>query len=71
MVLTTCRIWRFAVENVHCSKTAAGRWALARDPSLTAIEEALRQRTVDPEAPIGEAGIRRLLAIVLGGLRTD
>jgi hypothetical protein len=27
-VLTACRVWRFAEEGRHCSKTAAGRWAL-------------------------------------------
>jgi len=64
MVLTACRIWRFGIEGVHCSKTAAGRWALERDPSLRAVEEALRRRTIDPAAPIGEAGIRRVLALV-------
>jgi predicted nucleotidyltransferase len=64
MVLSACRIWRFATERVHCSKTAAGRWALARDPSLGAIEEALRQRTRDPAATIAEEGIARLLALV-------
>jgi hypothetical protein len=64
MVLTTCRIWQFNAERVHSSKSDAGRWALARDPSLIAVEEALRQRAIDPEAPIGEDGIRRLIAIV-------
>lgn len=64
MVLTACRIWRLSIEGVHCSKTAAGRWALERDPSLRAVEQALRQRTVDPAAPIGEEGIRRVLALV-------
>jgi predicted nucleotidyltransferase len=64
MVLTACRIWRFHAEGVHCAKSAAGRWALARDPSLTAVEAALRQRSGDPGATIGEDGIRRLLAIV-------
>jgi predicted nucleotidyltransferase len=64
MVLTACRIWRFSAEGVHCSKSAAGRWALDRDPSLRAVEEALRRRTVDPAAPMGEEGIRRLLAVV-------
>jgi predicted nucleotidyltransferase len=64
MVLTACRIWRFASERVHCSKTAAGRWALERDPSLGAVEEALRQRTHDPAATIAEEGIARLLALV-------
>jgi Domain of unknown function (DUF4111)/Nucleotidyltransferase domain len=64
MVLTACRIWRFATERVHCSKTAAGRWALERDLSLGAVEEALRQRTRDPAATIGEEGIAHLLALV-------
>ena len=30
MVLTACRMWRFAVERVHCSKQEAARWALDR-----------------------------------------
>jgi predicted nucleotidyltransferase len=64
MVLTTCRIWRFSAEGVHCSKSEAGHWALARDPSLTVVEEALRQRGGDPEATIGEEGIRCLIALV-------
>jgi hypothetical protein len=38
MVLTACRIWRFAEERVHCSKHAAGLWALQRDPSLTVVQ---------------------------------
>jgi predicted nucleotidyltransferase len=64
MVLTACRIWRFAAEGVHCSKTAAGRWALARDPSLTAVDEALRQRTVDPSTRIRDDAIAHILARV-------
>jgi hypothetical protein len=64
MVLTACRIWRFGAERVHCSKAAAGRWALERDPSLGAVEEALHRRTSDPAAAIGEAGVARLLALV-------
>jgi hypothetical protein len=64
MVLTACRIWRFSAEGVYCSKPAAGRWALARDPTLTAVAEALRQHGGDRMASIGEDGIRRLLARV-------
>ena len=45
MVLTACRIWRFAAEGVHCSKADAGAWALAREPSLTAVEGALRRHS--------------------------
>jgi hypothetical protein len=69
MVLTACRIWRFATERVHCSKTAAGRWALEHDPSLSAVDEAVRQRTLDPTVTIGSEGIRRLLALVRQELR--
>jgi predicted nucleotidyltransferase len=64
MVLTACRIWRFATERVHCSKTAAGRWALERDPRLSVVEQALRQRNSDPAAVIAEDGITRVLALV-------
>jgi predicted nucleotidyltransferase len=64
MVLTACRIWRFATERTHCSKTAAGRWALDRDPSLSVVEEALRQRTTDAATTIRAEGIARLLALV-------
>jgi Domain of unknown function (DUF4111)/Nucleotidyltransferase domain len=64
MVLTTCRIWRFAAEGVHCSKAQAGRWALARDPSLVAVEDALRQRAGASDVGIDPAGIAHLLALV-------
>jgi hypothetical protein len=70
MVLTACRIWRFGTDGLHCSKTAAGRWALARDPSLSAVDEALRQRTIDPATAIGVEGIAHLLARVRSELRT-
>ncbi|HUI36758.1 MAG TPA: nucleotidyltransferase domain-containing protein, partial [Gaiellaceae bacterium] len=43
MVLTGCRIWRFAVGGVHCSKTEAARWALLQEPALPAVEAALRR----------------------------
>jgi hypothetical protein len=41
MTFAACRIWRFAAERVFCTKAAAARWALARDPSLVAVREAL------------------------------
>ena len=61
MVLTACRMWRFAVEGVHCSKSDAARWALARDPSLRAIEQALRRREQDSREPIGEDDVTAVL----------
>jgi predicted nucleotidyltransferase len=68
MVLTACRIWRFAVEEVHSSKVQAGRWALTRSPSLTAVTQALRRHTTDPTAPIDEPGINDVLAAVLNDI---
>lgn len=69
MVLTACRIWQFGAEGLHSSKTAAGRWAMARDPSLSAVDQALRQRRVDPTVAIEEEGIGHLLARVRDELR--
>ena len=65
MVLTASRIWRFAVEGVHCAKTEAGEWALVRDPSLSAVRQALHQYQSAPAAPIDEDGIARVLDTVL------
>jgi Aminoglycoside adenylyltransferase, C-terminal domain/Nucleotidyltransferase domain len=38
-VLTACRVWRFAEEGRHVSKTAAAEWALERDPTLGVVGE--------------------------------
>ena len=63
-VLTACRIWRFAEEGCHCSKTDAGEWALKRDPALQAVQDALRQRHVDPATTIDPAQVQYLLRVV-------
>jgi ketosteroid isomerase-like protein/predicted nucleotidyltransferase len=63
-VLTACRVWRFGEEGRHCSKTAAGEWALRRDPTLQVVRAALRRRHGDPTAPIDPAQVQRLLALV-------
>src|SRR5689334_15971719 len=59
MVLTACRIWRFAVEGVHCPKTQAARWALDRDASLLAIRQALQQYEHGSTVAVDERGIAR------------
>jgi hypothetical protein len=62
-VLTSCRIWRFAEEGRHCSKAAAGAWALRRDPTLQVVGDALRHRH-DPAWPIDPAPVQLLLGMV-------
>jgi hypothetical protein len=64
MVLTSCRIWRFAVEGVYCSKDDAARWALARDPSLVAVEGALGRRARQVDVDIDPPAIAAVLARV-------
>jgi len=63
-VLTACRVWRFAEEGRHCSKTTAGAWALRRDPTLQAVQDALEQRHGDPTYPIDPAQVAHLLVVV-------
>ncbi len=65
MVLTACRIWQFAAERVHSPKTDAARWVLARDPSLSAVRQALRQYEGDPAAVVDEPGLAVLLETAL------
>jgi hypothetical protein len=63
-VLTACRLWRFAEEGRHASKTAAAEWALERDPTLGVVGDAMRRRHGDPAAHIDPAQVARLLAEV-------
>jgi hypothetical protein len=65
MVLTACRIWRFAVDNVHCDKAEAARWALDRDPSLAAVRQAIHRYEQDRASPIDERDLTDLLDTVL------
>jgi Domain of unknown function (DUF4111) len=65
MVLTACRVWRFAEERRHCSKKTAAQWALDQEPSLDVVRAALRRRYEDPSFPIEEPSVRELLARVL------
>jgi predicted nucleotidyltransferase len=63
-VLTTCRIWRLAEEGRQGSKTAAGEWALRRDPKLTVVRDALARRRGKSMAPLDPAQVAQLLALV-------
>jgi len=69
MVLTSCRVWRYALEGVHCSKSEAGRWALARDPSLAAVTGALRLRAGDANAVVEPGDVAALIEVVRGAIR--
>jgi Domain of unknown function (DUF4111)/Nucleotidyltransferase domain len=63
-VLTACRVWRFAEAGRHCSKAAAAKWALRRDPALQVVRDAMRQRRRDPAGRIDAAQVQQLLAVV-------
>lgn len=62
MVLTSCRIWRYTVERVYCSKLDAGRWALDRAPRLTAVAAALRDQDGGTSVQIAPGEVGDLLA---------
>jgi predicted nucleotidyltransferase len=64
-VLTACRLWRFAEEARHCSKEAAGEWALRRRPDLGVIRDALDQRHRDPVRSIDARQVAALLSLVI------
>ena len=64
MVLTACRIWRFVAEGEHASKSSAARWALDRDASLVAVEQALAQRSGGRATTFGADDVRRVLETV-------
>ena len=64
MVLTACRVWRFHAERVHCSKSEAGHWALARDPSPHRRPAGPAPAQREPGVIIEPGEIGRLLALV-------
>lgn len=63
-VLTTCRTWRFAEEGRYSSKPAAAAWALAQDPTLQVVRDALKHRHGDPASTIDPGQVAQLLALV-------
>ena len=65
MVLTACRIWRFATDGVHVSKTAAALWAHQRRPDLDVLQVALARRGGAQRDPPGEQAVREFLDVVL------
>jgi predicted nucleotidyltransferase len=65
MVFTSCRIWRFATDGVHASKSAAARWVRNRRPDLEAPRISLDRRNRGSDAELGEQAVRALLAAVL------
>jgi hypothetical protein len=65
MVMTACRMWRFELTGQHVSKTAAARWALERDPSLTGVQGALVARTTSSAEAIAPRRVEDVLLRVL------
>ena len=71
MVFTACRVWRFHVEGIHSTKTAASQWVLGQDPGLSAVKVALKRRNSGSEARLDEAGVQAVLSRTLEVLRDD
>ena len=73
MVLTACRMWRFAVTGEHTSKSAAARWALEQDPPQRGVELALAARTTSAAPRITPQQVEEVLLRALrdheGGAR--
>ncbi len=65
MVLTACRIWRFAVTGEIASKGAAAAWVLERAPTLRAIPAAIRRRRGELGVEIAERDVGEVLAAAL------
>jgi predicted nucleotidyltransferase len=68
MVFTSCRIWQFATDGVHASKSAAARWVRNRRPDLEAPQISLDRRIRGSDAEPGEPAVRALLRAVLADL---
>lgn len=65
MVVTACRMWRFEMVGDHMSKTAAARWALETDPSLSAVQSALSALTTSQDVRIAPSEVESVLLRVL------
>jgi hypothetical protein len=65
MVVTACRMWRFALTGDHVSKTAAAVWALEQDATLTGVRLALLALTTSQDVTIRPAEVENVLLRVL------
>jgi predicted nucleotidyltransferase len=68
MVFTSCRIWQFATEGVHASKSGAARWVRNHHPDLEAPQISLDRRNRGVRTEPGEQAVRALLTAVLADL---
>jgi aminoglycoside adenylyltransferase-like protein/nucleotidyltransferase-like protein len=70
-VLTACRIWRYAQERRHGSKTAAAEWVLSIDPTLDVVRQTLQQRRGHRTGSINGEQVQDLLAMVRARLEAE
>ncbi len=71
MILTACRIWRFAETRTIESKSAAADWALRQAPELTAIASALCRRHGDPAVRIAARNVAAVLVAARRAVETE
>lgn len=62
MAFTACRVWLFASEDRHASKTEAAQWVLRQAPELEAVKSALARRSMGSRVRLSEQAVRDLMA---------
>jgi streptomycin 3"-adenylyltransferase len=77
-VLNACRAWRFAEEDLHCSKLDGGRWARGRLDDPAVVDAAIARQSrggspsppdpPDPPDPLDAAAVSALLDRVVARL---
>jgi hypothetical protein len=64
-VLNACRAWRFAQENLLCSKLDGGQWARSRLDDPAVIELAIARQQGQPAQPPSESAVTAFVQDIL------
>jgi hypothetical protein len=67
-MLNACRAWRFADENLLCSKLDGGRWARTRVDDPAVIDLAIARQQGQPVQPPNESAVTAFVQQVLDRL---
>lgn len=70
-VLNACRAWRFAQENLLCSKVDGAQWARTRVDEPAVIELAIARQQGQPVQPPGESVVTAFVQDILRRLHDE